>query len=62
MYTLPNMSGRTVVLTGATSGIGRQAAICLTAAGARLIAVARDHSKAKALVKNVRNRLVPRFH
>ena len=51
MYTLPNMTGRTVVLTGATSGIGRQAALCFSAAGARLIAVARDPAKAQSLIE-----------
>jgi NAD(P)-dependent dehydrogenase (short-subunit alcohol dehydrogenase family) len=54
MYSLPDMSGRIVVLSGATSGIGRQAAICLARANAHLIAVARSEAKAEQLLADCR--------
>ena len=39
------MAGRTVVLTGPTSGLGREAAGSLAAMGARLVLVGRDPAK-----------------
>jgi dehydrogenase/reductase SDR family protein 12 len=40
-----SMAGRTVVITGPTSGLGREAAVSLAAMGARLVLVGRDHAK-----------------
>jgi NAD(P)-dependent dehydrogenase (short-subunit alcohol dehydrogenase family) len=40
-----SMAGRTVVLTGPTSGLGREAASALAAMGARLVLVGRDAAK-----------------
>ena len=42
------MTGRTVVITGATSGIGQVAAIRLAERGARIIFIARDAGRARA--------------
>lgn len=42
------MKGRTVVITGATSGIGEVAALRLAERGARIVFVARDASRARA--------------
>ena len=42
------MQGKTVVITGATSGIGQIAAEALAAMGARLVLVARDKGRAAA--------------
>jgi NAD(P)-dependent dehydrogenase (short-subunit alcohol dehydrogenase family) len=39
------MQGKTVVITGATSGIGKVAALELAAKGARIVAVARDKAR-----------------
>lgn len=39
------MGGRTVVITGPTSGLGREAADMLAAAGARLVLVGRDEGR-----------------
>ena len=39
---LPGLSGRTVVVTGATSGLGRGTALALAAAGARVVLAVRD--------------------
>jgi NAD(P)-dependent dehydrogenase (short-subunit alcohol dehydrogenase family) len=43
------MQGKTVVMTGATSGIGEVAALKLAEAGARILFVARDERRAAAL-------------
>ncbi len=42
------MRGKTVVITGATSGIGQVAAEQLAAMGARLVLVARDQTRGEA--------------
>ncbi len=47
------MHGTTVVITGATSGIGAVAAESLAAAGARVLFVARDETKARAMVSRL---------
>jgi NAD(P)-dependent dehydrogenase (short-subunit alcohol dehydrogenase family) len=44
------MAGRTCVITGATNGIGRAAALELARAGARLVVVCRNPTKADALL------------
>ena len=45
---MPDMQGKTVVITGATSGIGEVAAIRLAEQGARIVHVARDPARAAA--------------
>jgi NAD(P)-dependent dehydrogenase (short-subunit alcohol dehydrogenase family) len=42
---LPDMSGRSVIVTGANSGIGRAAARALARAGARVVVAVRDTDK-----------------
>src|SRR5215471_11259011 len=42
---LPDMTGRSVVVTGANSGIGRAAARALSSAGARVVLAVRDTGK-----------------
>ena len=42
------MAGRTVLVTGATDGIGRATAIGLAALGARVAIVGRDHARTQA--------------
>ena len=42
------MQGKTVVITGATSGIGASAALALARQGARIVFTARDEAKANA--------------
>ena len=49
------MRGKTVVITGATSGIGEVAAIRLAEQGARIVFVARDGKRADATLAKLRN-------
>jgi NAD(P)-dependent dehydrogenase (short-subunit alcohol dehydrogenase family) len=48
------MRGKTVVITGGTSGIGEVAAIALARMGARIVLVARDNSRAAATLSRLR--------
>jgi NAD(P)-dependent dehydrogenase (short-subunit alcohol dehydrogenase family) len=47
------MNGKVVVATGATSGIGEKAVEALARAGARIFFVARDASRAEALLRRL---------
>ncbi|GAA0956722.1 oxidoreductase [Actinocorallia libanotica] len=44
---IPDQTGRTIVITGANSGIGRAAAAALAAKGARVVLAARDQEKGR---------------
>ena len=48
------MRGKTVVITGATSGIGEVAAIRLAEQGARIVFTARDKKRADATLEKLR--------
>lgn len=48
-----NLSGRTIIVTGASRGIGRTTAEVLAAAGANVVAVARTESALQALVQDI---------
>jgi NAD(P)-dependent dehydrogenase (short-subunit alcohol dehydrogenase family) len=50
------MNGKTVVVTGGTSGIGEVAAERLAQMGARIVLVARDESRADATMTRLRKR------
>jgi NAD(P)-dependent dehydrogenase (short-subunit alcohol dehydrogenase family) len=50
------MKGKTVVITGGTSGIGEVAAIALAQMGARIVLVARNKSRAEATLARLRRR------
>ncbi|MGH3167634.1 MAG: oxidoreductase [Trebonia sp.] len=45
---IPDLTGKTVIVTGANSGIGREEARAFAAAGARVVLAVRDTDKGKA--------------
>ncbi len=47
------MKGKTIVATGATSGIGEAAVLALAGMGARIVIVARDEARAKATMQKL---------
>lgn len=51
-----SMEGKTCVVTGATSGIGRAAAEALAAMGARIVMIARDRQRGEAMLAKLRDR------
>jgi NAD(P)-dependent dehydrogenase (short-subunit alcohol dehydrogenase family) len=53
-----DMSGKTVVVTGATGGLGKETATSLAALGARVIAVGRDEAKLGLLEADVNGEVV----
>jgi NAD(P)-dependent dehydrogenase (short-subunit alcohol dehydrogenase family) len=48
-----SMQGKTIVATGATSGIGEAAVVALAGMGARIVIVARDEARAKATLQKL---------
>ena len=51
---LPDLTGRTVIVTGATSGVGRATAAALADAGARVIMAVRNVDKGAAVAADLR--------
>lgn len=51
---IPDQTGRTVVITGANSGLGLRSAEALAVKGARVLMACRNETKAKAAVDQVR--------
>lgn len=51
---VPDQHGRTAVVTGANSGLGRQVALALAAAGAHVVMTARDPGRGEQAVAQVR--------
>ncbi|HEV2012818.1 MAG TPA: SDR family oxidoreductase [Candidatus Dormibacteraeota bacterium] len=56
MESKPSLADKTVLVTGATSGIGWEASVSFAHMGARLIMVGRDASKTAQKVEEVRQR------
>ncbi len=50
------LDGRVVVVTGANRGVGRGLALAFGAAGARVVATARDEEAGRAVVEEIRRR------
>ncbi|GAA0736847.1 SDR family NAD(P)-dependent oxidoreductase [Dactylosporangium roseum] len=57
---IPNLAGRTVIVTGATGGIGWHTALELARRGARTVVAGRDPDKAEAAAASIRARTGPR--
>ena len=53
---IPDQTGRTVVVTGANGGLGLETAKALAAKGAHVVMAARDRAKAAAAVEEIRAR------
>jgi NAD(P)-dependent dehydrogenase (short-subunit alcohol dehydrogenase family) len=53
---IPDLSGRTAVVTGANGGLGLQTALALAGAGAHVVLAARDPSKTAAAEVRIRER------
>jgi NAD(P)-dependent dehydrogenase (short-subunit alcohol dehydrogenase family) len=51
---IPNQKGRVVIITGATSGLGKQAVKVLAAKGASIIAAVRNTEKAQKVVQEIK--------
>jgi NAD(P)-dependent dehydrogenase (short-subunit alcohol dehydrogenase family) len=51
--TIPDQTGRTVLVTGATSGLGLASTIALARAGARVLLTARDPERGQAALQRV---------
>lgn len=54
-----DIRGKTVLLTGATSGIGLEASVALARQGARVVMVGRDPARTGAAVADVAARSGP---
>lgn len=51
---IPDLTGRTAVVTGANGGLGLETARALAGAGAHVVMAARDQEKARAAEKSIR--------
>lgn len=51
---VPPMDGKTVVITGANSGVGKATAVALAGAGARTVMTARDRQRGEEAAEEVR--------
>jgi NAD(P)-dependent dehydrogenase (short-subunit alcohol dehydrogenase family) len=52
---IPNLSGRTAVVTGANGGLGLSTARALAAAGAQVVMAARNQERARGAMERIRN-------
>ena len=52
----PDLDGRTIIVTGGNSGIGKEAAVELTAMGATVVVAARNRAKGEAAVAEIKSR------
>lgn len=53
---IPDLAGRTIIITGANSGLGFEAAAALAGAGARVVLACRDQAKGRAAEEQIRAR------
>jgi NAD(P)-dependent dehydrogenase (short-subunit alcohol dehydrogenase family) len=50
-----DLSGKTILITGSTDGVGRHVALALGAAGAKVLIHGRDRQRGQAVVETLRN-------
>jgi NAD(P)-dependent dehydrogenase (short-subunit alcohol dehydrogenase family) len=50
---MPRLNGKSVIVTGSTSGMGRATALLFAREGARVVASGRDHDRGRALVEEI---------
>ena len=50
---MTDLKGKTALVTGSTSGIGKATAVALTARGAHVLVVGRDEQRAKDVVAEI---------
>lgn len=53
---IPDLSGKTILVTGATSGIGYEAAVDFAAAGARTVIIGRNPDKTDTVLAEIKKR------
>ena len=53
---IPDLTGRTTVVTGATSGLGRETALQLAIHGATVVLAVRDAERGEATARAIRGR------
>jgi NAD(P)-dependent dehydrogenase (short-subunit alcohol dehydrogenase family) len=53
---IPDLSGKTIVITGANSGLGFEAAMALAGKGAQVVLACRDQAKGRAAEEQIRAR------
>ena len=51
---LPDLTGKTIVITGANSGLGYESALALAGAGAHVVLACRDQEKGRAAERQIR--------
>jgi NAD(P)-dependent dehydrogenase (short-subunit alcohol dehydrogenase family) len=51
---LPDLTGKTIVITGANSGLGYESALALAGAGAHVVLACRDQEKGRAAEREIR--------
>jgi len=56
---IPDLEGQTVLVTGATSGIGLEAAVMLARAGASTVIVGRNPAKTESVLADIKRRANP---
>lgn len=56
MASIPNLAGRTAVVTGASGGLGLETSVALARAGARVVLVGRNAAKTAAALADIKRR------
>jgi NADP-dependent 3-hydroxy acid dehydrogenase YdfG len=57
-----DLSDHTILITGASSGIGRETAILISQLGAKVVLVGRNEERLKETAKSLDGKMVPPMH